>query len=412
MTTPLSRNRDYRLLWVGQALSEAGSSASTIALPLLVLAMTGSAAASGLVLGTAAAAQLLAGLPAGALVDRWDRRRVMLVCEAVQALAVGGLVAALWSDRAGVLLVVAVVVVLGVCRSLSEPAEDAALPALVPESQLSTAVALNAARGYLGQLAGTALGGLLFGLRRWLPFAVEALAHVATFVALLFIRIPTRTRERAPARHFRREVAEGLKWVWAQPVVRVVAICAIGLNLFFQAFYLMVIAVAQQRGVPSEQIGVMAAMLGAGGILGALVAPRLHRALRPHTSVIAVFWGITALMPLAAVAGNGYQTGALFAAMAFLAPTANTTITTYQLLLTPDELRGRLSSVMGVALGTAAITGPAVGGFLVELLPPTQAILTCAAGTALLTLYATVNPTLRHLSRHEPTAPATTGPGE
>ncbi|ONI80242.1 MFS transporter [Saccharothrix sp. ALI-22-I] len=412
MTAPLSRNRDYRLLWVGQALSEAGSSASTIALPLLVLALTGSAAASGLVLGAGAAAQLLAGLPAGALVDRWDRRRVMLICEAVQALAVSGLVAALWFDRAGVLLVVLVIVVLGVCRSLSEPAEDAALPALVPESQLSTAVALNAARGYLGQLAGTALGGLLFGLRRWLPFAVEALAHVATFVALLFIRIPTRTRERAPARHFRREVAEGLKWVWAQPVVRVVAVCAIGLNLFFQAFYLLVIAVAQQRGVPAGQIGVMAAMLGAGGILGALVAPRLHRALRPHTSIVGVFWVITALMPLAAIAEGGYQTGALFAAMAFLAPTANTTITTYQLLLTPDELRGRLSSVMGVTLGTAAIAGPAVGGFLVELLPATHAVLACAAGTALLTVYATANPTLRRLSRHEPAAPAAAGAGE
>ncbi|WP_447009851.1 MFS transporter [Saccharothrix hoggarensis] len=407
MTTPLSRNRDYRLLWVGQALSEAGSSASTIALPLLVLALTGSAAASGLVLGAGAAAQLLAGLPAGALVDRWDRRRVMLVCEAVQALAVGGLVVALWFDWADVLHVVLVVVVLGVCRSLSEPAEDAALPALVPESQLSTAVALNAARGYVGQLAGTALGGVLFGLRRWLPFAVEALAHAAAFLALLFVRIPARTAQRAPARHFRREVAEGLKWVWGQPVVRVVAVCAIGLNLFFQAFYLLVLAVAQQRGVPSGQIGVMAAMLGAGGVLGALVAPRLHRSLRPHLSIVGAFWAITALMPLAAVTGNGYQTGAVFAAMAFLAPTANTTITTYQLLLTPDELRGRLSSVMGVALGTAAIAGPAVGGFLAELLRPTPAILTCAAGTALLTLYATASPTLRHLSHHESATPVT-----
>ncbi|HEX6340651.1 MFS transporter [Umezawaea sp.] len=404
MTGSLSRNRDYRLLWVGQALSEAGASASMIALPLLVLTLTDSAAASGLVLGVAAAAQLVVGLPAGALVDRWNRRTVMLVCEAVQAVAVGCLVAGLWWGVAGVEHVVAVVVVLGVCRALSEPAEEAALPAIVPERQLSDAVAMNAARGYLGQLSGTALGGLLFGFGRWLPFAVEAVTHVATFVSLLFIRIPAREREPAPVSRFHREVGEGLRWVWTQPVVRVVAFCAVGLNLFFQAFYLLMIAIAHQRGVSAGEIGVMGAMLGAGGILGALVAPRLHRALRPHLSIVVVFWVITALIPLALVVDPGIPTGVLFAAAAFLAPTANTTITTYQLLLTPDELRGRLSSVMGVALGVAAIAGPAVGGALVEWLTPTQAILTCAAGTAVLTVFATLNPTLRRFSREEPAA--------
>ncbi len=401
MTTSLSRNRDYRLLWAGQALSEAGASASTIALPLLVLLLTDSAAATGLVLGASAAAQLVVGLPAGALVDRWNRRTVMLVCEAVQALAVAFLVIGLWWDAVGVEHVVLAVIVLGVCRALSEPAEDAVLPAIVPERQLSDAVAMNTARGYLGQLSGTALGGLLFGLARWLPFAVEAITHVATFLALLFIRVPAREREPAPLTRFHREVGEGLRWVWTQPVVRVVALCAVGLNLFFQAFYLLMIAIAHREGVPAGQIGIMGAMLGVGGILGALVAPRLHRALRPHRAIVGVFWAITALIPVALFVDPGIPTGVLFAAAAFLAPTANTTITTYQLLLTPDELRGRLSSVMGVALGIAAIAGPAVGGLLVDFLTPAQAILTCAAGTALMTLFATVNPTLRRFSREE-----------
>ena len=398
-TTALSRNRNYRLLWAGQALSEAGASASIIALPLLVLLLTDSAAASGVVLSISAAAQLVVGLPAGALVDRWNRRTVMLVCEAVQALAVALLVAGLWWQAVGVEHVVAVVIVLGVCRALSEPAEEALLPAIVPERQLSDAVAMNAARGYLGQLSGTALGGLLFGLSRVLPFLVEAVTHLATFLALLFIRVPPRQREPAPLSRFHREVAEGLRWVWTQPVVRVVAFCAVGLNLFFQAFYLLMIAIAHQHGVPAAQIGIMGAMLGAGGVLGARVAPRLHRALRPHRAIVGVFWAITALIPVALFVEPGLPTGVLFAAAAFLAPTANTTITTYQLLLTPDELRGRLSSVMGVALGIASIAGPAVGGLLVDFLSPAQAILTCAGGAGLLTIYATANPTLRRFSR-------------
>lgn len=392
-TTPLSRNRNYQLLWIGQAMSEVGFSASTIAIPLLVLAMTGSPGAAGLVVGAGAAAQLVAGLPAGALVDRWDRRRVMLISEGLQALSVGALVATLWLDTATVPFVVAVVIALGVCRALFEPAEDASLPRVVPAEQLSTAVAMNSARGYVGQLSGTALGGFLFALRRWLPFAVEAVAHALAFVALLFVRIPP--REQVPTRAIHHEVLAGLRWVWGQRLIRVIAFCAVSLNLIFQAFYLVIIALAQQRGMPSGEIGVMAAMLGAGGILGALAAPRLHRIVRPHMSIIGVFWALTLLIPVALVVSNGYVMGLLFAAMAFLAPTANTTITTYQLLLTPDELRGRLSSVMSVTLGAAAVAGPAAGGLLMEWLPGSQAVLACAVGVAAVTVFVTLSSTLR-----------------
>jgi uncharacterized protein YbdZ (MbtH family) len=145
----------------------------------------------------------------------------------------------------------------------------------------------------------------------------------------------------------------------------------------------------------------MAAMLGAGGILGALVAPYLHRMMSPYLSIVAVFWALTILTPLAVFISSGYLMGALFATMAFLAPTANTTINTYQLLLTPDELRGRMSSVVGVVIGVAAAVGPALGGALVQVLTGNQAVLACAAGVAVVTLFATLSPTLRSFPRHQ-----------
>nr|AAM47274.1 SpcT-like efflux protein [Saccharothrix mutabilis subsp. capreolus] len=193
MTTSLARNRNYTLLWSGQAVAEVGFSASLIAFPLLVLAVTGSPAASGLVLAVDAAAQLLAGLPAGVLVDRWDRRRIMLACEAAQAVALGTLVVALLHGVASVLHMAVVAAVMGVCRALFEPAEDACLPKLVPDEQLATAVAMNSARTSLGQMAGTALGGVLFAVTRWLPFLVDLLTHCVAFVTLLFLRVPPRT---------------------------------------------------------------------------------------------------------------------------------------------------------------------------------------------------------------------------
>ncbi|WP_414941777.1 MFS transporter [Amycolatopsis sp. cmx-11-51] len=392
----LGKNRDYRLLWTGQVVSEAGFSTTMIAFPLVVLAITGSAAQSGLVVGAVAIAQLVTGLPAGALVDRWPRKRIMLGCEAVQAIAAAGLVLALWWGKAGVGLLVVVAVVMGVCRALFEPAEEASLPRLVPSEQVPAAVALNAARTSAGQLSGTALGGFLFALGRFVPFVFDVFTHLFAFVALLFVRIPDRVTATArPPAHLGREIVEGVRWVWGQPRLRVTTFCVISLNLFFSAYYLVIIVLANDRGMPSGEIGVMAAMLGAGGILGALAAPYLHRKISPYLLITGVFWALTVLTPLAIFVHNGYLMGLLFAAIAFLPPAANTAIGTYQLLNTPDELRGRLGGVLGVTGGLAAALGPAFGGWLVEVFPGPPAVLVCAGAIAVITVVTAVNPTLR-----------------
>jgi MFS family permease len=406
MTTPLSRNTNYRLLWGSQLLAEFGFNASTIAFPLLVLAVTGSATGSGIVLGTVAAAQLLAGLPGGALVDRWSRKKIMLGCEAAQAVAAASLVVALWFNVFSLLHMVLVAAVFGVAAALFEPAEDASLPNIVPADQLSTAVAMNSGRASLGHLSGTAAGGFLFAVGRLVPFAVDMVTHAFAFVFLSFLRMPPRPSaadEPAEKTHLGREMLDGLRWVWGHRHVRVTALCAIVLNLFFSAFYLIVIILAERRGIPSAQIGVMAAMLGVGGIVGALAAPYLQRLISPYLSIAAVFWVLTALTPLAVFAHNGYMMGMLFFGMALLPPTANTTIMTQQLLLTPDELRGRLGGVIGLATGVAAALGPVLGGALMALLSGTRAVLLCAAGMAMVTALVTVSPTLRNFPRTETT---------
>jgi MFS family permease len=401
MNVPLSRNRNYRLLWSGQAVSEFGFNATMIAFPLVVLAITGSAAASGLVLGTVAAAQLVIGLPAGALVDRWDRRTVMLACEAVYAVAVGSLVPVLWWGTTSVVHLVVVAAVLGVCAALFEPAEDATLPTLVPAGQLPTAVAMNSARSSLGQLSGTAAGGFLFAAGRFVPFLVDTIAHAAAFVALLFLRPPARVAPAEPAGHLGREILAGLRWVWEHRHIRMTALCAVVLNLFFSAYYLVIIILAQSRGVPPGQIGLMAAMLGVGGIIGSFAAPALHRAMGPYLSIVGVFWALTVLAPLALVVRDGYLMGALFFAMALLPPTANTTIVTQQLLHTPDRLRGRLSSVLGLITGVAGVLGPVIGGVLMEVIPGDRAVLVCAGGILAATVLVTASPVLRNFPPYE-----------
>ena len=396
---PLSRNPNYQLLWISQVLSGAGLSTSVIAFPLLVLAITGSAAASGLVLGTIAAAQLLAGLPAGALADRWDRKTIMLSCEAAQGIAAASLVAVLWWDVAQVAYLVVVAAVIGASAALFRPAEDASLPRVVPAEQLSTAVGLNAARASVAQLSGTAAGGFLFAIARFVPFVADALAHALACTLLVFLRIPPRDAPPEATRHLGREITAGFQWVWGHRHLRVTALCAVVLNLFFSAFYLIVIVLAVARGVPSGQIGIMAAMLGVGGLLGALIASRLSQMVSPYISIIAVFWVMATLTPVAASLDNGYLLGLLLAAMALLPATANTTIITRQLLLTPDDLRGRLSSVLGIVTGVAATLGPVLGGLLAAALSGTLAVLVCAGGIAAAAVVATLSPTLRSFPR-------------
>ncbi|QNE17018.1 MFS transporter [Kribbella qitaiheensis] len=397
--TTLVQNREYRLLWTSQAASEFGFSTAMIAFPLVVLTTTGSATASGLVLGAAAAARLLAGVPAGVLIDRWNRKTVMVVCEAVQALAVASLVVALWWDVASVAHMVVVAAILGLCTALFEPAEYSCLPALVPARQLPAAVAMNTARSHLGQLAGTAAGGFLFAVGRFLPFAVEVLSHLFACIRLMFLRVPPRTQRRESTSRFRDELGEGLRWMWRQRHIRAVALCAVSLNAFFTAYYIVIIVLTAARGVTAGEIGVMAAMLGAGGILGAVAAPALCRRLSPYALIVMVFWVLAVLAPLAVVIDSGYLMGALFAAMAFLPPSANTAIATQQLLLTPERMRGRLSGVMAVATGTASAVGPPLGGLLAELLPGSRAVLLCTAGMAAVALLATIAPPLRTFPR-------------
>jgi predicted MFS family arabinose efflux permease len=265
-------------------------------------------------------------------------------------------------------------------------------------------VATNVARGYLGHLSGTAAGGFLFAVGRFVPFAVDVLTHATAFVTLAFLRIPRRDVPPAPVGRLGSEIADGLRWVWGHRHIRVTALCAVVLNLFFSAFYIVVIVLAQSRGIPSGQIGIMAAMLGVGGLAGALLAPYLHRKISSYLSIIGVFWALTLLTPVAVLIHNGYLMGVLFAAMALLPPTANTTIMTQQLLLTPDEMRGRLSGVIGLVTGVAATVGPVLGGILVTVVAGSQAVLLCTAGIAAITVVVTISPTLRT----SPTFPAAT----
>ncbi|HEX8346192.1 MAG TPA: MFS transporter, partial [Actinoplanes sp.] len=211
---PLWRNRAFNLLWTSQSLSDLGSSISRLAIPLLVLDQTRSPVQAGLVGTAGLLAGLLCRLPAGVLIDRIDRRRAMIVSDAIRLVAYLGLALAVMQGRAGLPAIVTVAVLDAACTTVFGTAEHSALRNIVPAAQLPAAVARNEARTYGTSLAGPPLGGLLYGIGSMLPFLGNCVTYLASFVGVLLIRQPLQERRDAvPAGHGS-AMAEGVRFVF------------------------------------------------------------------------------------------------------------------------------------------------------------------------------------------------------
>lgn len=196
---PLWRNRDFLLLWTGQVVSTLGTRISGLAYPLLVLAITGSAAQAGLVAAAQAAPFVIWFLPAGALVDRWPRKRIMLIADAGRAVALASVAGAVVLGRITIGHLIVVAFVEGTLYVFFLLAETAALPYVVPKPQLPAGVAQNQARDQGADLIGQPLGGFLFGLGQAVPFAVDAVSYLVGLALVAPIR-RSLEEEHAPQR--------------------------------------------------------------------------------------------------------------------------------------------------------------------------------------------------------------------
>lgn len=396
--TRLSRNRNYNILWSSLLFSELGTEITFVAFPLLILAVGGAPWQMGLVAAAVAAAHMASNVPAGVIADRWDRKRVMVLCQAIRVVGLASIGVALLLDAYSFPHVLVVAVVEGALSSVFEPAEHATLAQVVPESQLGDAVARNTARPFIATLLGPALAGFLFAWHRTIPFLADALMLAFSLVALLFLRLPPRTRERTEQTSVGGDLVEGARWLIGHRVIRTTMVWMVMANTAFGALIIVVLATSGEQQVGAGQIGLTMACVGAGGLLGAVLAGRLHAALPPSVIIIGFSWIAALMTALMAFVPAGLPMGLLLAGAALFAPVANTVIMTYQLVVTPDEMRGRLSGLAGLCGGGAAVLGPLVGGLVMGAGQHT-AVLVCAGGLAVTALGTTLSRTLRTFPR-------------
>jgi predicted MFS family arabinose efflux permease len=389
MTTPssvrLRHQRDFQLLWLGQTISTLGSWVTAIALPLLVLAETDSPAQTGLASFAFGLPLLLFTLPAGALVDRWNRRTVMLVADTARLVALASLAIALLLDVFSFPHVLTVAFVEGSGYTFFTVAERASLRQLVPPELLPTATAQNQARQSAALLAGPPLGGLLFSLGRVVPFAVDAASYLISLGMLVLIRRPLQEPREPVARHLRREIVEGLAFLWRKPFLRTTSLLVTGSDLVLNALFLTVIVIARDHGASSTEIGVMTASLGVAGLIGAAIAPGLARRLSLRQTVALTMAVPALLVPLLAFATAPLTLGVIYGAMFVLHPTWDASVGTYRLLITPDRLQGRVQSANTLLSSAAVPLASLVVGIVLEL---TNVDVTVAALAALMALVA------------------------
>ena len=404
---PLRRNRDFLLLWSGQVVSTVGSEVSQLAFPLLVLSLTGSARDAGIVGFARALPFLLFYLPAGAYVDRLDRRRVMLVADAGRALALGSVAVWLALGRPPLAWLALTSFVEGSLFVFFQLSEGAALPQIVPREQLSRAIAQNQARQQGAGLAGSPLGGALYGVSRLLPFAADAVSYAVSFVSLLFVR--TRFQgEREPAEgDLRREIGEGLRWLGRQPFLRAITAAVAGTNFVHQALSLVLIVRLRDLGASSALIGAVFAVVAVGSIAGALAGPWMQRRVPPALVVLGSLWiwpaQTAALFLLHSPLAIGVVTAAGFVA----GPVFNVVVGSYRYALVPERLYGRVASASLLFAWGSIPLGSLFAGYGIAAWGARTMLLVLAAILLATAIAATASRSIRTAQRPESMEPAT-----
>jgi MFS family permease len=364
---PLWRNRDFVVLLTGQLLSTFGTQLTTIAYPLLALAVTGSPARAGVVAFARLVPFAAFGLPAGVAADRWNRKRLMIAADAVRAAALASLGVMILLDRAAFWQMALVGFVEGTGATLFGAAQAGALRAVVPKRQLPAAVGAQEARASAVRLAGPPLGGALFALGRAVPFVVDAVSYAFSILSLFLMRTPFQEPRRRDANRLRAQVAEGFRFLWHHPFLRTCAfLYGLG-NFTIPGVLFVIVVVGRRQGLSGGEIGALIAAFGACTLIGSLASP-LFRSILPQAVSL---------------------------------PVTDSVVNGYRVAITPDRLLGRVESVRSNISLLVTPLGPLAAGVLLDTRSERATIAFFLAITLTLAVWGTLSRAIRNAPRLE-----------
>jgi MFS family permease len=364
--------RSFRLLWIGESVSQLGNAMAVVGVPLVaVIVLHASTFAISLLTAAALLPWLVIGLPAGAWVDRLPARRVMLVCDVISAVLYASVPVAAWAGVLSVGLVVAVQLLGGTASVLFMTAYQVYLPALVA----SPAELIEGNTKMQGSASASAFAGpALAGLAAQLLGAVTALlgnavSFLASAACLLGTRgpVPQPGTTPQPRTTVRQEAADGLLLVLRDPFLRQLSIFWAVANLALTGYTaLLVVFLVRVVGVPPGLAGLLTAVPGAGGILGALLAGRLTARFGTARGLLLSTLCALPFALLIPLTGRGaallpYLAGTLVAFTGIAA--GNVIIAAFRQSYSPPGMCGRVTATMRFLIfGTSPLGALLAGG--------------------------------------------------
>ncbi len=380
---------EFRRLWIGESISQFGSTISQLALPLVaILIVRASTFEVGLLVMFEMAAFLLVGLPAGAWVDRMRLRSVLIVNDVVRALALVSVPLAQWLGVLTMGQLYAVALLTGACTVFFDVAYQSFLPQLVEREQLVEGNAKLQASESVSQIAGPSVGGVLIQVLT-APYAVlvDALSFLwsASWVAAIQTR-PAKPARR-PDRSLRREIAEGLRFVVGNRLLRAIALCTGTANLFHaMAAAVFYVLLARELSLSPGLIGLLGSASAIGGLAGSFAARRFAERVGQGP---AIWISALAMGPFAFVAPfaqRGWTLALLAAAQAamYLSMVVyNITQVSFRQGLCPPALLGRMNATMRFLVWGTMPVGGFLGGLLGSVIGVRQTLLAVAVGGSL-----------------------------
>lgn len=372
MQTTLLRHADFRRLWAADALSQAGTQVTVIALPLLLIKVLDAGPFEvGLLTTFEFLAFLIIGLPAGVWVDRVRRRNVLFVTDLARGLLFGSLPLAWALDLLTLAQVYVVALLAGACTVFFDVAYQSYLPHLVGRDNLVEGNAKLQGTQSVAQVAGPAVGGVLVqALTAPYAILVDAVSFLWSAAWIGSIRSREARPERAADRHLGREMREGLAFVFGHRLLRAIAACTATGNLFMNVgmtVFVVLLADADQLDLSAGTIGLLFSASAVGGLLGALVARRITAWVGQGPAL----WISAALEGPAMLAMPFVQRGWLLVLVAGLSVITGVTIVVYNVtqvsfrqLLCPERLLGRMNATIRFAVWGTIPIGSLLGGIL------------------------------------------------
>jgi len=367
--TPSRLGHSFRWLLASSAISNIGDGVALAAGPLLVASLTQDPLLVSFALLAQQLPNLFFGIPAGAIADRFDRRRIVAAVNLVRAAVLVVLAATIVGEAVSIAIVLITLFVLGTAEIFADVSSNSLVPRVVPREHLGVANArLTGSFLLTNQLVGPPIGAFLFSAGMALPFAANAACFALG--ALLVMRVVTDvvelTAERAGERRsLRQEMADGVRWLVAHPPMRTLALTIIAFNVTYGAAWSVLVLYASERlGMSAVGFGLLTTAIAIGGIIGTSAYGRLERRfaladiMRGGLLIETFTHLILALTTSPAVA---LVTMVVFGAHAFVWGTTSTVV---RQRAVPDELLGRVTGVYTVGLVGGIVIGTPIGGLL------------------------------------------------